>query len=85
MWRLRQLEPDSKAHEEQTNEAPAEIQSVKVVLQIEGGRVAQASIANHRSGMEAYEALALRIARQRRYPSKGATQEMVTIKVNPPK
>jgi hypothetical protein len=35
--------------------------------------------------MEAYEALALRIARQRRYPSKGATQEMITIKVTPPK
>lgn len=77
--------PDTKAYEKQTNEATTEMHSVKVVLHIEGGRVAQASIANHRSGMEAYEALALRIARQRRYPSKGATQEMVTIKVNPPK
>ncbi len=76
---------DTKAHLKQTNEATSEIHTVKVILQIEGGRVAQASIANHRSGMEAYEALALRIARQRRYPSKGATQEMVTIKVNPPK
>jgi hypothetical protein len=77
--------PETKPRGEQTNEATAEAQSVKVVLQIEGGRVAQASIANHRSGMEAYEALALRIARQRRYPSKGATQEMVTIKLSPPK
>jgi hypothetical protein len=76
---------DTKTHEEQPNEATPESHSVKVVLQIEGGRVAQASIANHRPGMEAYEALALRIARQRHYPSKGATQEMVTIKVSPPK
>ena len=60
-------------------------QSVKVVLQIEGGRVAKASIANHRSGMEAYEAMALRIARQRRYPASGSSQETVTIKVSQPK
>ena len=77
--------PDTKTHEKQTNGATAETHSVKVVLRIEGGRVAQASIANHRSGMEAYEALALRIARQRRYPDKGTSQEMVTIKVNAPK
>jgi len=76
---------DTKIHEKQTNEATAEVHSVKVVLRIEGGRVAQASIANHRSGMEAYEALALRIARQRRYPAKGTSQEQVTIKVNAPK
>ncbi|MBA3514681.1 MAG: DUF4388 domain-containing protein [Pyrinomonadaceae bacterium] len=75
--------PNTRA-DEKTTEATAEIHSVKVVLHIEGGRVAQASIANHRSGMEAYEALALRIARQRRFPAKGATQEMVTIKVSPP-
>lgn len=60
-------------------------QSVKVVLQIESGRVAKASIANHRAGMEAYEAMALRIARQRRYPASGSSQETVTIKVNQPK
>jgi hypothetical protein len=77
--------PDSKAPELHSHEPTPEIHSVKVVLQIEGGRVAQASIANHRSGMEAYEALALRIARQRRYPPQGATQEVVTIKLSPPK
>ena len=77
--------PYTKVHEEQNNERSADGHSVKVVLKIEGGRVAQASIANHRSGMEAYEALALRIARQRRYQSKGATQETVTIKVSRPK
>jgi hypothetical protein len=54
-------------------------------LQIEGGRVAKASIANPRSGMEAYEAMALRIARQRRFSSTNTSQETVTIRVNEPK
>ena len=66
-------------------ETVSDPQSVKVLLQIEGGRVAKASIANPRPGMEAYEAMALRIARQRRFPSVSASQESVTIKVNQPK
>ena len=70
---------------QQPPHAEIDPQSVKVVLQIEGGRVAKASIANHRSGMEAYEAMALRIARQRRYPASGSSQETVTIKVSQPK
>jgi len=70
--------------EQKSNEVTSNTQSVKVVLQIEGGRVAQASIANHKSGMDAYEALALRIARQRRYPSKAGGKETVVINVNQP-
>jgi hypothetical protein len=68
--------------EKKSNDVTADIQAVKVILQFENGRVAQASIGNHRSGMDAYEALALRIARQRRYPSQTAGQETVVIKVN---
>ncbi|HUE80868.1 MAG TPA: DUF4388 domain-containing protein [Pyrinomonadaceae bacterium] len=60
------------------------VQSVKVVLQIENGRVLRASIANPRPGMDAYEALAIRIARQRRYPAVSAGQETVTIRINTP-
>ena len=71
--------------EQKSNEVTANTQSVQVVLQIEDGRVAEASIANHKSGMDAYEALALRIARQRRYPSKLGGQETVVIKINQPK
>jgi len=56
-------------------------QSIRVVMQIENGRVLRASIANPRSGMEGYEAMALRIARQRRYPATKAGPESVTIKV----
>jgi hypothetical protein len=53
-------------------------------MQIENGRVAKASIAGHKAGMDSYEALALRIARQRRYPSKATGQETVRITVTQP-
>ena len=58
-------------------------ESVKVVMQIENGRVLKASIANSKPGMESYEALALRIARQRRYASTVNGGETVTITVRP--
>lgn len=64
--------------------ATSEAQSIKVVMQIENGRVLKASIAGHKAGMDNYEALALRIARQRRYPSKTTGQETVRISVTPP-
>ena len=57
-------------------------QPIKVVMQIENGRVLKASIANHKPGMDSYEALALRIARQRRYPATMTGGETVTISVN---
>jgi hypothetical protein len=58
--------------------------SIKVIMQIENGRVLKASIANHEPGMDGYEALALRIARQRRYPVNKTGAEAVTITVNKP-
>jgi hypothetical protein len=62
---------------------PASPQAVKVVMQIENGRVLKASIANPKPGMDSYEALALRIARQRRYPATVSGGETVTISVRP--
>lgn len=59
-------------------------QAIKVVMQIENGRVLKASIANHKPGMDSYEALALRIARQRRYPVTLTGGETVTISVGRP-
>jgi hypothetical protein len=53
-------------------------------MQIENGRVLKASIAGHKAGMDSYEALALRIARQRRYPAKATGQETVRITVTQP-
>ncbi|MFZ0064436.1 MAG: DUF4388 domain-containing protein [Pyrinomonadaceae bacterium] len=72
-------EPRTQPASENTSKAD----SVRVVLRIENGRVAQASIANHKPGMDAVEALALRIARQRRYPGKTSGPETVVIKVTP--
>jgi hypothetical protein len=54
-------------------------------MKIENGRVSQASIANHKAGMDSYEALALRIARQRRYASQMSGEETVRISVTQPK
>ena len=71
--------------EKKSAEVPPSVQSVKVVMKIENGRVSQASIANHKVGMDSYEALALRIARQRRYASQTSGEETVRISVTQPK
>lgn len=63
---------------EKTNTEP-----IKVVMQVENGRVLKASIANPKPGMESYEAMALRIARQRRYAPTVNGGETVTITVRP--
>lgn len=63
---------------EKTNSEP-----IKVVMQVENGRVLKASIANPKPGMESYEAMALRIARQRRYAPTVNGGETVTITVRP--
>ncbi len=65
----------------ETNDVARRSQSVSVNMKIENGRVLQASIANHVSGMDAYEALALRIARQRRYPVKASGQQTIVVAV----
>ncbi|PWT91048.1 MAG: hypothetical protein C5B55_08695 [Blastocatellia bacterium] len=58
--------------------------SVNIVLQIENGRVLKASVAGHKPGMDSYEAMALRIAKQRRYPAKQTGQETLKIDVARP-
>lgn len=58
-------------------------QPITVVMQIENGRVVKASIANSKPGREGYEALALRIARQRRYAPAVNGGQTVTIAVSP--
>lgn len=56
---------------------------IRVVMQVENGRVLKASIANPKPGMEGYEAMALRIARQRRFAPTANGGETVTITVRP--
>lgn len=74
--------PEEKAVAAEAEAPKASPESaIKVVMQIENGRVLKASIANHKPGMDSYEALALRIARQRRYAATVSGGETVTIKV----
>lgn len=81
------MKPSAKtvAAQQPTTAAVAAVdgEAVRVVMQIENGRVVRAAVANSRPGMQAYEALALRIARGRRYPAKAGGQETMVIKVNP--
>jgi hypothetical protein len=80
----RELKSDPKAVAEAqpVKEPEPASQSIKVVMQIENGRVLKASIANPKPGMDSYEALALRIARQRRYPATANGGQTVTINVS---
>lgn len=59
-------------------------QVVKVSVRVEKGRVTQAFVEEHRPGMEAYEALALRIARSRRYDQAATGQDFVLVRINAP-
>lgn len=66
-------------------EATSEVvQTIPVVVQIENGRVSQASLPTRRPGMEGYEAAALRIARQRRYSKAGKHTETIVVRVTQP-
>ena len=74
-----EAEPKPEPKPEAEQQAP---QPIRVVMQIENGRVLKASIANHKPGMDSYEAMALRIARQRRYAPTVTGGETVTISVD---
>ncbi len=75
-------ESDTQSTAPETRRTDIASASVRVVLQIENGRVTQASIGNRKAGMEAYEALALRIARQRRFPTTASGQQTVMVKID---
>jgi hypothetical protein len=57
--------------------------TVKVLLLVERGRVLNAVVQNRRAGMESFEALALRIARQRQYPRDFSGRDVLQIDVKP--
>jgi|SRR5215213_509492 len=75
-------ETEAVAEAQPVKEPEPTSQSIKVVMQIENGRVLKASIANPKPGLDSYEALALRIARQRRYAATVNGGQTVTIDVN---
>jgi len=84
--KVKRVAPERKeekpAQAESKPEPDQSSQPIKVVMQIENGRVLKASIANHKPGMDSYEAMALRIARQRRYPAATTGGETVTINIS---
>ena len=61
--------------------ARKEFVEISVQLTIEDGRVAGAQIGNRQPGAEAFEATALHIARQRRYPPQTSRTETVVVRV----
>ena len=61
--------------------ARKEFIEIAVQLTIQDGRVAEAQVGNRQSGAEAFEATALHIARQRRYPPGTSRTETVVVRV----
>ncbi|MDT5123180.1 MAG: hypothetical protein QOC96_2662 [Acidobacteriota bacterium] len=63
-------------------EAGANAQTIKVSVRVEQGRVSQAFVEEHHPGMEAYEAMALKVARSLHYAQNASGQETVVIRIN---
>jgi hypothetical protein len=61
--------------------ARKEFVEISVQLTIVDGRVAGAQIGNRQPGAEAFEATALHVARQRRYPPQTSRTETVVVRV----
>ena len=61
--------------------ARKEFVEVTVELKIQDGRVAEAHVGNRQPGAAAFEATALHIARQRRYPPGTSRTETVVLRV----
>ncbi|HZE63212.1 MAG TPA: tetratricopeptide repeat protein [Pyrinomonadaceae bacterium] len=58
-------------------------QDITVAIEVQNGRITYASVTNHRRGMEAYEASAIRLVRERKYPSTRNGQDSVVVRVSP--
>ena len=61
--------------------ARKEFVEITVELKIQDGRVAEAHVGNRQPGAEAFEATALHIARQRRYPPGTSRTETLVLRV----
>jgi Domain of unknown function (DUF4388) len=81
---LSEMERKNGSAAARTGNEDANAQTIKVSVRIERGRVIQALVEERRPGMEAYEALALRIARARRYSVTASGQETVSVRINSP-
>jgi len=79
---------DSSAHttQPQPRDQPAKklvagSKTIMVVVRIEDGHVAEAWVKDSRAGLEAYEATAIRLVRQRRYSKEVTRTETVPVSV----
>ena len=61
--------------------AKKEFVEITVELKIQDGRVAEAQVGNRQPGADAFEATALHIARQRRYPPGTSRTETLVLRV----
>jgi hypothetical protein len=63
--------------------APRREYVVEVLVEVKGGQVTDARVVNPRPGAGAYEAVAVKMARERRYPEGFTGGERLRIKVKP--
>lgn len=82
---LSQVSKDRESTASRGERESLSTQTVRVIVEVENGHVSQARIEEHKPGLEAYETLAMRIARSRRYAATANGQDTVTVKINSPK
>jgi hypothetical protein len=66
----------------ETEKSQAKVYSIVVVAQIENGHVTEAWVTNHKAGLDAYEATAIRLARQRRFAKDKTGTERIVLTVS---
>jgi Domain of unknown function (DUF4388) len=81
---LSEADKGRSAARERSELGGVDAKEIKVVVSVDKGRVSRAKVLEHRPGMEAYETLAVWIARARRYSANASGQATVTVMINPP-
>jgi hypothetical protein len=81
---LSEADKGRSAARERSELGGVDAKEIKVVVNVDKGRVSRAKVLEHRPGMEAYETLAVWIARARRYSVNASGQATVTVMINPP-
>ena len=75
-----QVPPALRTDKALQKEASAKV--IAVVMHIEEGRISEAYVRDHHPGLEAFEATAIRLARQRRYPTEKVGTETIFVTVS---
>ena len=70
-----------ESFDEAKRPAPLVFKEIPVMVRIEDGHVAEAYLKNRNTGSEGYEATALRVARERRYPKDTTGVETIIVHV----